>query len=185
MDQDRVIVIGAGMGGLAAAIRLAANGLKVTVLEAATGPGGKARAIPSPAGPVDTGPTVLTLRHVFDALFALNGERLDDHLTLIPQRLLARHWWPGSDALDLTPDRAENAASIRAFAGPREAEAFLRFDALAEEMFTAFDAPVMRAARPDLPAIARAALARPRSGLPCGPACRSTAGSGASSATPA
>jgi 1-hydroxycarotenoid 3,4-desaturase len=162
MEQDRVIVIGAGMGGLATAIRLAAHGLKVTVLEAAGSPGGKARAIPSTAGPVDTGPTVMTLRHVFDALFALNGERLDDHLTLIPQRLLARHWWPGSDALDLTPDRDENAAAICAFAGPKEAEAFLRFDALAEEMFTAFDAPVMQAARPDLPAIARAALARPR-----------------------
>ena len=162
MDQDRVIVIGAGMGGLAAAIRLAACGLHVTVVESAATPGGKARAIPSPAGPVDTGPTVLTLRSSFDALFALNGERLDDHVTLIPQPVLARHWWPGSDALDLTTDRDANAAAIRAFAGPHEAEAFLRFDRLAESLFTAFDAPMMQAARPDLPAIARAALRAPR-----------------------
>lgn len=159
---DRVIVIGAGMGGLASAIRLAAAGLSVTVLERADAPGGKARALPSDAGPVDTGPTVLTMRHVFDALFALNGERLDDHLTLIPQPILARHWWPGSGPLDLTPDRDTNAEAIRAFAGPAEAAAFLRFDALTESLYRAFDAPVMQAARPDLPAIARAALTQPR-----------------------
>lgn len=160
--RDRVIVIGAGMGGLASAIRLAAAGLSVTVLERAGAPGGKARALPSAAGPVDTGPTVLTMRHVFDALFALNGERLDDHLTLIPQPILARHWWPGSGPLDLTPDRDANAEAIRAFAGPDEAAAFLRFDALTESLYRAFDAPVMQAARPDLPAIARAALSQPR-----------------------
>lgn len=160
--QDGVIVIGAGMGGLASAIRLAAAGLSVTVLERADAPGGKARALPSAAGPVDTGPTVLTMRHVFDALFALNGERLDDHLTLIAQPILARHWWPGSGPLDLTPDRDTNADAIRAFAGPQEAEAFLRFDALTESLYRAFDVPVMQAARPDLPAIARAALSQPR-----------------------
>jgi 1-hydroxycarotenoid 3,4-desaturase len=162
MQQDRVIVIGAGMGGLAAAIRCAANGLQVTVLESANSPGGKARAIQSAAGPVDTGPTVLTLRASFDALFALNGERLDDHATLIPQRILARHWWTDSPALDLTTNTEENTEAIRAFAGPREADAFRRFDALAESLFQAFDAPVMQAAKPDLPAIARAALKQPR-----------------------
>ena len=160
--QDRVIVIGAGIGGLASAIRLAAAGLSVVVVERADAPGGKARALPSAAGPVDTGPTVLTMRHVFDALFALNGEKLDDHLTLIPQPILARHWWPGSGPLDLTGDVDANAEAIRAFAGPEEATAFLRFDRLAESLFKAFDAPVMQAARPALPAIARVALTHPR-----------------------
>jgi 1-hydroxycarotenoid 3,4-desaturase len=76
-----VVVIGAGMGGLCAAIRLAVAGLSVTVVESQASPGGKMRTQPSVAGPVDAGPTVLTMRQVFDDLFHAAGERLDDHLT--------------------------------------------------------------------------------------------------------
>ena len=161
-DAEKAVVIGAGMGGLASAIRLAAAGYAVTVLDRASAPGGKARALPSVAGPVDAGPTVLTLRHVFDDLFALNGESLDDHVTLVPQPVLARHWWPDGATLDLTPDRAANAEAIRALSGPREAAAFLRFDALAQSLYDTFSGPVMQAPRPDIRAVARAALRQPR-----------------------
>ena len=161
-DQDKAVVIGAGMGGLAAAIRLAGMGLAVTVVESADHPGGKARALPSVAGPVDTGPTVLTLRGEFDALFALAGQRLDDHVTLIAQPILARHWWKDSPTLDLFPDREANIESIRSVAGDREAAAFARFDAQAAALLAAFDAPVMRSAKPDLLTIARTALRQPR-----------------------
>lgn len=163
MDSRRkAIVIGAGMGGLAAAIRLAAQGLSVTVVEAASAPGGKARAIASAAGPVDTGPTVLTMRGVFDELFALAGQKLEDQITLQRQPILARHWWKDSPTLDLFPERDANIEAIRAFAGPREAAAFARFDSLAKALFQAFDAPVMRSAKPDLPIIAGATLRQPR-----------------------
>lgn len=160
-QRETAIVIGAGFGGLAAAIRLAAQGLAVTVVEAAEAPGGKARAFPSAAGPVDAGPTVLTLRQVFDDLFALAGQRLDDQIRLIPQTILARHWWQDSPTLDLFSDREANIEAIRTFAGPREAAAFAGFDRQAAALYAAFDAPVMQAARPDLPAIARAAAALP------------------------
>lgn len=159
---DAAIVIGAGMGGLASAIRLAAMGLSVTVIEARDAPGGKARAVPSPAGPVDTGPTVLTMRGEFDALFALAGQRLDDHIQLTPQPILARHWWKDSPSLDLFPETDANIEAIRAFAGPREATNFARFDAQAKALFAAFDTPVMRAAKPDLRRIMRTAATRPR-----------------------
>jgi 1-hydroxycarotenoid 3,4-desaturase len=157
----RAIVIGAGMGGLASAIRLAAAGLEVTLIEMAAGPGGKMRTDASVSGPVDKGPTVLTMRPVFEALFALAGERLEDHLTLIPQRVLARHWWPDGSTLDLHDRLDANLDAIRDFAGPREAEAFRRFDRLATDLFAAFEAPVMHAPRPDLAAIARAVIQRP------------------------
>jgi hypothetical protein len=55
------------------------------VVEAQAAPGGKMRCLPSPAGPVDAGPTVLTLRGVFDDLFASVGERLSDHVTLVAE----------------------------------------------------------------------------------------------------
>ena len=158
---DRMVVIGAGMGGLAAAIRLAAAGLDVTLVEAQAGPGGKMRTLPSPAGPVDAGPTVLTMRAVFDDLFAAAGARLDDHLRLIPQPVLARHWWADGSRLDLYPDAEANAAAIADFAGAREADAFRAFHAATARLYAAFEAPVMQAPRPSLAGIGAAALAAP------------------------
>jgi 1-hydroxycarotenoid 3,4-desaturase len=157
----RIVVIGAGMGGLAAAIRLAAQGQSVTLVEALATPGGKMRAIASDAGPIDAGPTVLTMRGVFDDLFALAGERLEDHLTLLPQTVLARHWWPDGGPLDLTGDTETDALAIEAFAGVGDAAAFRRFDRLAEALHKAFDAPVMQAPKPRLRAIMAATLTQP------------------------
>ena len=156
-----VVVIGAGMGGLAAAIRLAAAGCAVTLVEAAATPGGKMRTLPSAAGPVDAGPTVLTLRQVFDDLFALADEKLEDHLTLLPQPILARHWWTDGSRLDLTGDTATDATAIAALAGDAEGAAFRRFDRLAQGLHQAFEGPVMQAPKPRLGAIIRATLARP------------------------
>ena len=159
---DKVVVIGAGVGGLAAALRLAHAGLHVTVLDSQATPGGKMRTFDSVAGPVDAGPTVLTLRSVFDDLFESVGARLDDHLRLIPQTVLARHWWPDGSSLDLHADAEASATAIAAFAGPRAETEFRRFHATTARLFAAFDAPMMRAARPDPLAIAAAALRAPQ-----------------------
>lgn len=160
-ERERVVVIGAGMGGLAAAIRLAAAGLAVDVIEAAQGPGGKARRVPSPAGPVDAGPTVLTLRATLDELFALAGARVEDRLDLVALPRLARHFWPDGSTLDLFTDRAANVDAIRSLCGAREAEAFLRFDQLAESLRQAFEGPVIQAPKPRLWPILTATLRRP------------------------
>lgn len=162
IDKAKAVVIGAGMGGLSAAIRLNAMGFSVTVVEMSDVPGGKARAVPSAAGLVDTGPTVLTLRHHVDDLFTLCGTRTDDHVDLIPLPRLARHFWRDGSQLDLYPDPEANAEAIDAFAGPREADAFRHFDRLASTLYEAFEGPMMQAAEPRLGSIARAAIARPR-----------------------
>lgn len=159
---EKVVVIGSGMGGLAAAIRLAVSGQRVTLIETAAGPGGKMRTLPSDAGPVDAGPTVLTLRGVFDNIFALAGERLEDHLTLLRQPLLARHWWPDGSRLDLFSDIDASSAAIAAFAGRGESTGFRRFHAATAALYAAFEAPVMLAPRPDVTAILKAAMTSPR-----------------------
>ncbi|HCW85029.1 MAG TPA: hypothetical protein DHC76_13625, partial [Rhodobacteraceae bacterium] len=60
-----VVIVGAGIGGLSAALRLAHKGVRVTVLERHATCGGKMRTVPSAVGPIDAGPTVLTLKSVF------------------------------------------------------------------------------------------------------------------------
>ncbi|MGQ0566210.1 MAG: 1-hydroxycarotenoid 3,4-desaturase CrtD [Gemmobacter sp.] len=159
--RRRVVVIGAGIGGLAAAVRLAHGGAAVTVVEAAPGPGGKLRTLPSAAGPVDAGPTVLTLRRVFDDLFAAAGTQIEDHLRLVPQPVLARHWWPDGTRLDLHADADATAQAIRDWAGARAERDFERFHAATARAFAAFDGPVMQAPRVSLTAVARAAVRSP------------------------
>ena len=144
----RVAVIGAGIAGLVAASRLAHEGLDVTVLERAAGPGGKMRAVPVGPAAVEAGPTVFTMRWVLDAAFTECGARLDERVLLTPARLLARHAWAGSGPLDLFADIEASTEAIRAFAGPREAEGYRRFCARAAEVYETLEGPFIRADRP-------------------------------------
>ncbi|WOI56110.1 1-hydroxycarotenoid 3,4-desaturase CrtD [Palleronia sp. LCG004] len=148
MSETRIIVIGAGMGGLSAAIALAAKGCDVTILDRGTAPGGKARTQDSAAGPVNAGPTVLTLRVVFDELFEEAGAALDDYVTLAPEPLLARHFWPDGSRLDLTSNEGENARAIANFAGPAAGKEFRAFAARARRLFATFEDPMLRAPAP-------------------------------------
>ncbi|MCB0140900.1 MAG: oleate hydratase, partial [Caldilineaceae bacterium] len=66
----KVVIIGAGLGGLSAAIHLASAGVQVTVLEQNATIGGKMNSLSADGFTWDTGPSVITMRHVFEALFA-------------------------------------------------------------------------------------------------------------------
>ena len=143
--QQTTVVIGAGIGGLVSAALLAARGVAVTVVEAAAAPGGKMRNVATDAGvAVDGGPTVFTLRHVFDDIFESCGESLDHALTLRPATILARHAW-GNDQLDLFADPAASEAAIGALAGAREAAGYRAFRAEARRIFETLDRPFLRA----------------------------------------
>ncbi len=157
-----VAVIGAGIGGLAAALRLAHRGLQVTVLERHGTPGGKMRTIPSVAGPVDAGPTVLTMKPVFDALFADVGERIEDHVTLETEGILARHFWPDGCTLDLMRDPVESRANVERAFGSESAQEFTIFSNRAKLLFETFDAPMMRSSAPSLTEMAKVVAKFPR-----------------------
>ncbi|MEM8980516.1 MAG: 1-hydroxycarotenoid 3,4-desaturase CrtD [Pseudomonadota bacterium] len=161
-DRNKVVVIGAGLAGLASAARLAHAGFGVTVLEAHGHLGGKMRTLPSPAGPVDTGPTVMTMKPVFDALFADLGQRLEDHVTLIPEQILARHYWRDGSCFDLMADPEATAENILAWGGPRAQSDYLAYAKKAKTLFEAFDAPMMQAASPSVTELALAALRSPQ-----------------------
>ena len=147
-DRPRAIVIGAGIAGLAASLRLAVGGMQVTLLERHNHPGGKIRTLHSDAGPVDAGPTVLTMRHVFDDLFACASVQLRDHVTLVPQSILARHFWSDGSQLDLHADPLRSRDAIADFAGAHAADDFMRFHKRTQKLFAAFDAPMMQAPAP-------------------------------------
>lgn len=152
----RVIVVGAGIGGLAAALELAAAGARVTLLERHAGPGGKMREVRVGGAGIDSGPTVLTMRRVFDDLFAAAGRDLDDLVALREAEILARHSWPDGSRLDLYPDIERSAAAIAALAGAGEADAYRRFAAHSRRVFDTLDRAFMRSQRPGPIGLARA-----------------------------
>ncbi|TKD50956.1 1-hydroxycarotenoid 3,4-desaturase CrtD [Sphingomonas baiyangensis] len=144
MPRERVVIIGGGIGGLASAALAAHAGADVTLCEAAPGPGGKLRALGVAGSTVDAGPTVFTLRAVFDALFEACGATLDDHLTLHPATVLARHAW-GGDTLDLHADPEASADAIAAFAGAKAGAGYRAFRAEAARIFDALDRTFLQA----------------------------------------
>lgn len=155
MPEGQTIVIGAGVGGLACAIDLASRGVAVRVLERAAAPGGKMRVLRADGTDIDAGPTVFTLRGVFEELFACAGTRLEDRLTLTPLDVLARHAWAGGAQLDLFADRARSADAIGRFAGSQAARGYIAFCMRAKRVHDALDSTFMRAPRPSPVGLAR------------------------------
>ena len=149
-ESPHVAIIGAGVGGLAAAIRLAAAGMRITVFERGLTIGGKARSETLDGRTFDTGPTVVTLPHVFEALFAAAGESLHDHVHLTPAEVLSRHFWAGGTRLDLFADVQRSRSAIDDVFGAREAEGFDRFVRHARRVYQIVERPFMGGQRPTL-----------------------------------
>lgn len=149
MADDQVVIVGAGIGGLASAIDLAAMGFGVTVIERAKHAGGKVREVTIGDAPIDCGPTVFTMRWVFDQLFASANAALEDYLTLTPLETLARHAWSECERFDLFADPARTADAVAKFSGPEEGRRFLAFCADARTIYRTLKVPFLASSRPN------------------------------------
>ncbi len=160
--RERVVVVGAGIGGLACAIQLAAEGVEVVVLEQAATCGGKMHATTVGGRSIDSGPTVLTLRYIFDALFEAAGANLDEAVRLTPASVLARYAWDETQWLDFHADVEQSAEAIGEFAGAAAAAGYLAFCAESRRVWETLRRPYLEAQQTNVAGLTwRVGLMRP------------------------
>lgn len=128
---DEVVVVGAGLAGLSAAMRLAAAGRTVTVVEREAVPGGRAGRVDITTADgtfrFDNGPTVLTMPDLIADCFDALGERMEDWLTLEPIDPLYRAFYADGSVLDVRADVQAMAHEIETTIGADEAAGYLRY----------------------------------------------------------
>ncbi|MBK8021738.1 MAG: phytoene desaturase [Chloroflexi bacterium] len=129
-ERDPILIIGAGIGGLSAAIHLAARGERVVVYEQGPRPGGKMNEVQADGFRWDTGPSVITMRGVFEALFRAAGRRLEDYLTLLPVDPLTRYFYDDGTVFDAARDLSEMIRQVGAL-DERDVEGYLGYLAYA------------------------------------------------------
>ncbi|TXI39590.1 MAG: phytoene desaturase [Mycobacterium sp.] len=123
---DHVVVVGAGLSGLSAAMHLAGRGRQVTVVERYGFPGGRMGQSDIRGYRIDTGPTVLTMPNLIEEAFDAVGASMRDHLDLMPVDPAYRASFADGSALDVHTDAAAMTAAIEKFAGPADAAGYLR-----------------------------------------------------------
>lgn len=123
---ENVVVVGAGLSGLSAALHLAGRGRQVTVVERGSHPGGRVGRADVSGYRIDTGPTVLTMPDILDETFAAVGESTADRLDLMPVDPAYRASFADGSSLDVHSDINAMAAEIERFAGRAEADGYLR-----------------------------------------------------------
>ncbi|MET9931237.1 FAD-dependent oxidoreductase, partial [Streptomyces sp. NPDC006324] len=132
---DHVVVVGAGLAGLAAALHLLGAGRRVTVVEGEPLPGGRAGRLDLGGYRADTGPTVLTMPDLLDDAFRAVGDSLRARVDLVPLHPAYRALFADGTRLDVHTDADAMEAEVAAFAGPREAAGYGRLRRWLEELY--------------------------------------------------
>ena len=124
---DRIVIVGAGLAGLSAALRLVGAGREVTVVEREQIPGGRNGLIEDAGYSFDTGPTVLTMPDLIADALDCVGEKLEDWLELEPVDPLYRAFYADGSSLDVKSDVGEMAEEVRKVCGGAEAQGYLDY----------------------------------------------------------
>jgi phytoene desaturase len=133
-DAPTALVIGSGFGGLGAAIRLAAKGYRVSVLEKLDAPGGRAYVHRRDGYTFDAGPTIVTVPSLFEELWALAGRRMSDDITLRQLDPFYRIRFDDGDHFDYSGDPERQRAEVRRIS-PSDAAGYERFMAEADHCY--------------------------------------------------
>ena len=128
------LVIGAGFGGMAAALRLCAKGYQVSLVDRCAALGGRAQVFERNGFRHDAGPTVITAPFLFEELFALFGEKFSDHVTLVPLKPWYRFHFSDNDTFDYGGTLEDTLAEI-ARIEPRDCDGYRNLLAQSKRIF--------------------------------------------------
>ena len=131
----KIIVIGSGFGGLAAAIRLQAQGHMVTIIEKRDKPGGRAYVYEQDGFTFDGGPTIITAPWLIDDLFALAGKKTADYVKIVPIDPFYNIRFEDGSVFHYNADRENLLQQIRAI-NPADVDGYLRFVQASEQVYT-------------------------------------------------
>ncbi len=153
--MKNIIIIGAGLGGLSAACRLAKAGFSVTVLEKNANVGGKVNFVESGGYKFDTGASLLTMRHVLEDLFEFCGKRVEDYLQIVPLEPICRYFWSDGARFDASQNIEKTESEI-AKLEPSDVENFRKYLADSKQKYEIAERTFLAKSLNDLPKLLRA-----------------------------
>ncbi|HEX8384579.1 MAG TPA: phytoene desaturase family protein [Rubricoccaceae bacterium] len=133
-DAPHAVVVGAGFGGLAAAVRLLVRGYRVTVVDRLDQPGGRARVYQQDGYTFDAGPTLITAPFLFDELWSIAGESREDHVEVVPVTPFYRIRFDDGETFEYTGDADAMRAEIARF-NPDDVAGYERFLEKSRQIF--------------------------------------------------
>ena len=160
MNNRSVIIIGAGLGGLAAAIRLAARGAHVMLLEKNATVGGKVNIHSARGYTFDTGASLIAMPHVIEDLFRAANRHLKDYLKLVALDPICRYRWPDNVTFDASTDLRKTEDEIARLASIDEVANFRRFIKDARRKYEIAERTFLAHSLNDLPKLLRPRYAR-------------------------